>query len=558
MGVFTHGILVFMIPSIPTPAELQELLLQHYGITPSEKEAFLSPSYSLGDTDGFEGMDVAVARIKKAVDTGEKIGIYADYDCDGIPGAVVLLDFLTALGVKENVEVYIPDRHMQGYGVSKVGIDELHAKGVTLIITVDVGITALAEVADAQSRGVDVIVTDHHTPLEMYPAGVAVIHPAHGTYKNKDLCGAAVAFMLVRAFLKEYRSEYGIAEGWEKWLLDLVGFATLSDMMPLVGENRVLVQYGMIVMRKTRRVGLRALFAHTKLDMARLTETDLTFTIAPRLNAASRMATPLLAFELLATTDTSRALELVKELDSINTERKTLVARIVKEAHAKLDERDLQEIVVIGDPTWRPAVLGLVANKLQEAYGKSFFVWGEGGDGILKGSCRMNPEHHAAKLFQTLPDDTLLHAGGHQAAGGFAVSKEQVHFLEERLNSACKVLPTEEVGTVEGKLHIPLPLASVTARHLSSVRQFAPFGIANEEPLFRFESVIIESVKRFGKNKEHIECTIRDTTGIATAFTFFPETSLCEKCVVGAQITCIASFESGFRGGVRLHIQEIQ
>lgn len=546
-----------MVPTSPTPAELQELLLQYYGITPSEKEAFLSPQYTLGDTSGFIGMDKAIERIKKAVDDGEKIGIYADYDCDGIPGAVVLLDFLTALGVRDKVEVYIPDRHMQGYGVSKVGIDALEEKGVTLIITVDVGITALAEVADAESRGISVIVTDHHTPLELYPACVAVIHPQNGSYENKELCGAAVAFMLVRSFLDTYRKEFGIADGWEKWLLDMVGFATLSDMMPLVGENRILVQYGMVVMKKSRRIGLRALFAHTKLDLTKLTETDLTFTIAPRLNAASRMASPMLAFELLATTDRERAYELVKMLDSINNERKTLVARIVKESHAKLENRNLNEIVVIGDPVWRPAVLGLVANKLQEAYGKSFFVWGEGGDGTLKGSCRMNKEHHAAKLFQTIPEDALLHAGGHQAAGGFAVAKDKVHFLEEVLNEAAKQIPAEDSLIDETSNHIPLSLASVTTRHLSSVRQFAPFGIGNQEPFFVFDEVEIQSVKKFGKSKEHIECVIKDDTGTATAFTFFPDKALCEKCVVGAKVTCVASFESGYRGGVRLHIQDV-
>lgn len=546
-----------MVPTIPTPAELQALLLKYYGIDASEKEAFLSPQYTLGDTSGFIGMDKAIERIKKAVDTGEKIGIYADYDCDGIPGAVVLLDFLTALGVREKVEVYIPDRHMQGYGVSKFGIDTLEEKGVTLIITVDVGITALAEVADAESRGISVIVTDHHTPLELYPACVAVIHPQHGSYENKELCGAAVAFMLVRAFLDSYRKEFAIAEGWEKWLLDLVGFATLSDMMPLTGENRMLVQYGMLVMKKTRRVGLRTLFAHTKLNPAVLTETDLTFTVAPRLNAASRMATPMLAFELLSTTDKNRAYELVLELDAINTERKSLVARIVKQAHAKLEGRELSPIVVIGDPAWRPAVLGLVANKLQEGYGKSFFVWGEAGDGTLKGSCRMNAEHHAAKLFQAVPEGTLLHAGGHQAAGGFAVSKERVHFLEKILNKAAGHISEEEIE-VQEKNYIPLPLASVTTRHLSSVRQFAPFGMGNEEPFFIFTSVMIESVKMFGKNKEHIECVIKDETGSATAFTFFPDKTFCEKCIPGEQVNCIASLESGYRGGVRLHIQAFE
>jgi single-stranded-DNA-specific exonuclease len=412
-----------MQPTIPTPVELKNLLLERLNLSVEEQQSFLEPQYKLGDPFLFRDMEKAVTRIQHAIEKKEQIGIYADYDCDGIPGAVLLVDFFKVLGYLENVHVYIPDRHDEGYGLSTLGIDELEKLGVTLMVTVDMGITGLAEVADAQSRGIDVVVTDHHT-----------IHPMVGDYPEKNLCGAATAFMLARAFLQRYGKDYGVPEGWEKWLLDLVGFATLSDMVPLTGENRIVAWYGMMVMRKTRRIGLQALFATNSIDMMRLTESDLTFTVAPRLNAASRMATPLLAFELLATDDRSRAMELVKELTIINDERKLLVARIVKDAHARLNARDLPEVVVIGDLSWRPAVLGLVAGKLQETYNKSFFVWGEGGDGTLKGSCRMIASHHASALMQALPDGILLHSGGHKAAGGFATTKEQIHFLEKALN----------------------------------------------------------------------------------------------------------------------------
>jgi single-stranded-DNA-specific exonuclease len=340
-----------MNPTIPTPDQLQNILIERLGLDENQKKAFLFPEYKLGDLSLFEDMSVAVERIYKAVKGEEQMGIYADYDCDGIPGAVVILDLFKALKVEDRVHVYIPDRHDEGYGLSKIGIDALEAKSVSLIITVDLGITAIAEVADARSRDIDVIVTDHHQPLNEYPAALAVVHPKKSSYPNQDPCGAGVAFYLVCAFLEKYREEFGIKEGWEKWLLDLVGFATLSDMVPLLGENRMLASYGMMVMKKTRRTGLRELFGEQRMHMNALTETDLTFTVAPRLNAASRMATPMLAFELLSTDDPSRALALVKELEKINAERKLLVARIVKEAHKKLGS-STRRLVMATSSAW--------------------------------------------------------------------------------------------------------------------------------------------------------------------------------------------------------------
>lgn len=558
---WARGTMAAMLSTLPTPAELEILLAKRLNLSPDEHQAFISPAYSFGDLFAFTDMERAVERLYKAVKGTEYIGIYADYDCDGIPGAVVLIDLFKKLGVMDRVHVYIPDRHDEGYGVSKIGIDALEAKGVTLMITVDVGITAIAQIADAQSRGIDVILTDHHAPLPELPAAFAVIHPAKGNYVNQDPCGAAVAFYLVCAFLERHRTEFDIPEGWEKWLLDLVGFATLSDMVPLRGENRMLAAYGLHVMRKTRRIGLQTLLAKNNLSLHALTETDLTFTLAPRLNAASRMDTPMLAYELLSTDDNAQALTIVQRLDTINNERKTLVARIVKDAHASLAHRELAgglgAIVVIGNPEWRPAVLGLVANKLQEKYGKSFFVWGEGGDGSIKGSCRMISEHHAALLFQALPDGMMLHAGGHQAAGGFSIAKEKVHFLEEALNAAIATVGHEE--EVSATLDtIALPLASASTRHLAVVRKFAPFGVGNTEPYFAFENVTIVSTKMFGKNKEHIECVIRDDTGSATAFTFFADDALIARITTGTTLTIIGTIEAGWRGGVRIRIQEVR
>jgi single-stranded-DNA-specific exonuclease len=292
------------------------------------------------------------------------------------------------------------------------------------------------------------------------------------------------------------------------------------------------------------------------MDIEMLTETDLTFTVAPRLNAASRMATPMLAFELLSTEDKKRALVLAKELEKINNERKLLVARIVKEAHKKLDARELPTIVVLGDLSWRPAVLGLVATKLQETYSRSFFVWGESGDGVIKGSCRMLDEHHASYLFQALPEGVLINSGGHQAAGGFAVTKEKIHFLEQELNKAISIVD-HQVEEKNDNEAIPMPLGIITVRHLQKLRALAPFGVGNPQPSFLFENVIITSTKMFGKNKEHLECNLEDATGKATAFTFFVDEEMKEKLTTGATISFTGTLEAGWRGGVRVRIKEI-
>jgi single-stranded-DNA-specific exonuclease len=545
-----------MTPSAPTPDQLKSLLLESKNINPEAAAEFLYPPYSLADPFLFSDMEIAIERLHKAVEGEEHIGIYADYDCDGIPGAVILLDLFKKLGIAERVHIYIPDRHDEGYGVSAFGIGELEKEGVTLMITVDVGITAIAEIADAQSRGIDVILTDHHAPLQMLPSAHALLHPCKSDYPNENPCGAVMAFHFVRAYLLRYGKEKEIPEGWEKWLLDLAGFATLSDMVPLVGENRTIAAYGLMVMRKTRRVGLQALFLKNNISMPYLTEQDLTFTVAPRLNAASRMDSPQLALELLSTEDLAHATALVNRLDEINAERKLLVARIVKAADQALAHRELPAIVVLGNLEWRPAVLGIVAAKLQEKYLRSFFVWGESGNGEIKGSCRMMPSHHAALLFQALPEGILIHAGGHQAAGGFSVYKEQIHFFEAALNDAIAKVGHKAEDT-KHSLPIELPLSASTPRHLKVVREFAPFGVGNEEPTFLFESVMIKSVKMFGKAKEHIECVVSDGTNSATAFSFFADSDLVEKLVPGNSASLIGTLEAGWRGGVRIRIQEI-
>src|SRR3990167_6754837 len=358
-------------------SDLVVSLLEKRGLFGEEAERFLNPDFTRDTHDPFllKDMDRAIARIFAAMRAGERIAIYGDFDCDGIPGSALLYDTFRKIWY-ENVEVYIPHRDREGYGFHTAAVDELSKRNVALIITVDVGTTAVETVAHAKKLGVDVIVTDHHELQEILPDAFAFINPKCGEYPFRDLCGAATAWKLASALLIEGKRRklpqfVSIPDGWEKWLLDLVAIATVADLVPLVGENRALVSFGLTVLRKSPRLGIRALSASTRLRQANLTEDDIAFSFAPRINAASRMDEPELALRLLTTHDADEAEQLAAKLESLNRKRRGVVAAIVREAKARVKARftEADTIVVLGDGDWKPALMGLAANSIMEDRG---------------------------------------------------------------------------------------------------------------------------------------------------------------------------------------------
>jgi len=320
--------------------ELMQQLLFHRGIkVSSDAKAFLNHDYDSHTHDPFllTGMGKAVKRILSAIDKKEKIVIYSDYDCDGIPGGVVLHDFFKKIEY-ENVNNYIPHRHEDGYGFHLSAVEEFAKDNIKLIITVDCGITDTETVARARKLGVDVIITDHHLPMDKLPEAHAIINPKQkgDKYPYKELSGAGVAFKLVQALIK--KGDFDIIEGWEKWLLDMVGLATVADMVELKGENRSLAYYGLKVLRKSPRVGLMKLCRKIKVNQSQITEDDIGFMLAPRINAASRMDSPEDAFHMLATTDESDAGACVAHLEKLNDERRGTVAGMTKEIKKRVSE----------------------------------------------------------------------------------------------------------------------------------------------------------------------------------------------------------------------------
>ena len=503
-------------------AEYDELvagLLARRGIrTRAEAEAFLSPSYDthIGDPLQILNMPKAAKRIADAITAGERITVWSDYDCDGIPGGTLLHDFLKKTGA--NFNNYIPHRHEEGFGVNIPGVEKLAEEGTNVMITVDCGITDVDAIARATELGIDVILTDHHLPGDVMPNAYAVIDPKQEgeTYPFRDFCGGGLAWKLSCAVLAIGRAENtawatAIPEGWEKWLLDMAALSTIADMVPLTGENRVIAHYGLIVMRKSPRLGLQALCKGARVDQRYLTEDDIGFTVAPRINAASRMGNPRDAFELLSTDDPIKAEALAKELERINRSRRATAGAITKAAHERIKLRELDgalpSVLALGDPDWRPGLLGLVANTLAEEYERPVFLWGREGGTSLKGSCRAGVPHISVVELMAAAESVFAGYGGHRASGGFTVKDDMVFMLEEQLNAALASLPAQDIQDTSARADAHISISDATHALLSRVSRLAPFGMGNDKPLFALRGAQLTAVSWFGKSDEHLKLT---------------------------------------------------
>lgn len=524
-------------------------------------DTFLTPDYETGRHDPFllNDMDAAVTRILAAIRADEHIAIYSDYDCDGIPGAVVLHDFLRAIG-HEHFSNHIPHRHFDGFGLSTAAVEKMADAGASLIVTIDCGTTDAAAVATARARGIDVIITDHHEPNGVTVDATAVVNPkVGGTYPFPDLCGAAVVFKMVEALIA--RGDFDLPPGKEKWWLDMVGIATIGDMVPLVGENRVFAHYGLAVLRKSRRPGLQQLLRKARADQRYLTEDDIGFTIAPRINAASRMDTPEDAFHMLAATDEADAGARVYHLERLNNERRGMVAAMSKELKKRITEMvTIPDVLVMGSPEWRPALAGLAANGLAETYQRPAFVWGRDGNGIIKGSCRSNGTTSVIALMNAAAACFLEH-GGHHMSGGFSVRDEYIHSFPAELNTAFATLgeqaAIEEAMTVDAELS----LDAVTHDLTDTLAKLGPYGTGNAKPLFAFNDVTPTSVETFGKSGDHTKLTFNTPHGTLEAIAFFAHPdSFTRAPEEGVAVRLIAHIErSHFMGRMqtRLRIVDI-
>ncbi len=553
---------------------LLKKLLDRRGLSdPEIAEMFLNPDYNRDTHNPYLLKDMAktVERIVSAMENNERVAIYSDYDADGIPGAVILHDFFKKIGFN-NFENYIPDRHEEGFGVNLSAVEDIAGRGATLLITIDCGIADVLPIARAKELKIDTIITDHHEPNGEIPLAFAILNPKQKDcdYPFKSLCGAGVVFKLVQAILQKKREENGekyidndvektgagklnwnISVGWEKWLLDMVGLATLSDMVPLTGENRALAHFGLTVLRKSPRIGLMKLLRLARTNQRNMTEDDVNFTITPRINAASRMGVPHDAFELLATSDEIRAGLLIAHLNKINDERKGLVASIIKEVRQTISEREkegrLREVIVMGHLHWKPAVLGLVANSLKDDHDRPVFLWGKENGKTIKGSCRSDGRVSVVELMES-SRELFLTFGGHKMSGGFAVEQEKIHILEDALSASYQKLFLADSGELAEDFDDILTPDDINWNTYSVIEKMAPYGVGNPKPIFLFKNVKIAGVRPFGQTKNHLELSFENSRGdIFNAISFFTKTNdPLKNLKVGDTMNLKASLEKSF------------
>lgn len=495
-------------------------ILKDRGLTKGEVEEFLHPEYNeekggMYDVSRMKDIDKATSRIWQAIEKGEKICVYADYDADGVPGAVTLYEFFRKIKYEKNIIVKIPHRHTDGFGLHSHLIDDVSKDGVTLLITIDLGISNVKEVSHANSLGMDVIITDHHLPHEVLPAAYAILNPKQVdcNYVEKMLCGSGVIYKLVHRLVNQARTRgYNIHVGWEKWLLDLVGLATISDMVPLTGENRVFAYFGLKVLQKNSRAGFSSLLQQLKLESKNIQEDDIGFSISPCLNAASRMSHAYDAFTLLASVNHGDAEAHAKKLVSLNGDRKTKAKLLVTSAEKKVTKDDIDSgILIVGDEKWSPTLLGPVCSNLVRQFQMPTFAYGCEESHVFRGSCRSPQGTSVVEIMSHMSEDFFVEFGGHAASGGFAFTKEKEPEFKKELQKAYSIWKDLQTTPVEEKVEekiYHITHDDIDEDMIHNLSQLRPYGMHNPKPYFCVTGVQLKNIKLFGKEKEHAEFVV--------------------------------------------------
>lgn len=475
------------------------------------KDDFLNPKYEdLTDPYEINDMENAVSRIKNAILKNEKILIYGDYDVDGVTASTLMEDALVLAGVKpENIEIMLPDRFVDGYGMSSRLIKKAIKDKINLVITVDCGSRNHNIIEELIEQKIDTIVTDHHECEDILPPAIAVINPKRKDYSGpeelKNLAGVGVAFMLARALVKEGMIE----DGQEKWLLDLVLLGTICDQMLLTGENRILGFYGMKVLAKTRRPGIKEIMKNA--GVKKITSESIGFQIGPRLNAAGRFETAELALNILRTKSSAEAAALASKLEELNKARRAEQKNATEEIIKRKKENTP---VIIESGKWHEGIIGIVAGRLVETYHKPAFVFTEVENGILKGSGRSFGDFSLATALEHAKD-VVINGGGHAAAAGVRIYDKNLYAFREKINfyyDSLKLKNQEKFFESRADLEID-NLEDFTIDFLDDLKLLEPFGAGNEEPIFCLKNVEILDVKRMGDKGQHLRLDIRDKNG---------------------------------------------
>lgn len=508
-----------------------EKILKARGLDKEAAKLFFEPNYEARhDPFLLPDMAAAVSRLVEARGRQEHITIYGDYDIDGLTATTVLLDAFSSFGFRF-VDAFIPNRFREGYGMTEQAVEEIAATGATLIVTVDCGSLSEGPIVRAKELGIDVIVTDHHNVAPVQPPAVAVINPkrllqdyperyeklrlieevdGEPLYPFLDLPGVGVAFKLVQALQTQLE---GLEVGQEKWLLDLVALGTVCDVVTLVDENRLHVYWGLKVLAKTRRPGLRALMGVAGAEPTQLTARTLGFGLGPRMNAAGRLETAKYAQDMLLASDGMAALELAQKLDELNVARRKAQDIIYKAALEQAEQYQDDPVLVLSHADWSHGIIGIVAAKILERYKKPTYVLQELGE-ESKGSARSYGDFSVADAIRA-SDDIITKGGGHKLAAGVTLPTENIGAFRMRVNEYFKSLnlPPQAPLLLPSADVVAADFGEATEELVIELSRLEPYGNGNPEPIICFERATVVGVRRMGSESQHVKLSLQDTNG---------------------------------------------
>lgn len=497
-----------------------------YNISQILSKLIISRNIEVDDIDNFlngkiedikdpyeiKDMEKLVARVKTAIENKEKICIYGDYDVDGITSITVMYQFLINLGA--NVEYYLPDRLIEGYGVNNKALDEIKSRGCSLVITVDCGITAVEETKYAKEIGLDMCITDHHECSEFLPDAIAIVNPKRkdDTSKFKMHAGVGVAFKCIMAIAKEYNLP---KETYLRYI-DIVAIGTISDIVPLVDENRIISKYGLEKIKTTENVGLKALI--NILSFKEIDSTMVSFGIAPRINACGRMGKAGVAVELLLEKDEEKAEQIAKTLDTLNIKRQQVEKEIYDDAIAKIEEERLDEknSIVLYSENWHNGVIGIVASRLVNLYYKPVILLTKE-QGVIRGSGRCQV---GVSLYDTLTKckDLLIQFGGHELAAGLSIEEDKIPLFKEKFNQVVSEEMPEDMEQIID-IDTEISIKDLNAKLLKDIYILRPYGQSNKLPIFLYRDLKVTAIRTLKEDK-HLKFTLKDNKSLLEALAF--------------------------------------
>lgn len=496
------------------PPPIAQVLMKRGIDTLQKLNILLDPPHMLPyDPLRISGMDVALRRLYLAITNQERVGVFGDFDVDGITGTAIISEGLSTLGVP--VTPYLPHRVDEGHGLSNLAIDAMANIGVTLIVTVDCGITAFDEVEYAKSQNVDVIVTDHHLPQEGLPNAVTALNPKipGGDYPFFDLCGAGIGFKLIQGLFEFF------GQPWDPGLLELAALGTIADLVPLLDENRYIVKEGLKELGNTKRPGLRALYSSARVDPDEITAETVSFQIAPRLNSAGRIGDPMDSYKLLTTNSADEAAALTTKLESLNMERRSVTEDAYAIAYNRVEELGvLPPLLVISDEKFLRGVAGLIAGRLVDRYRRPAIVIAvEGEYSVASG--RSIPEFNIVSAMESC-EDILVRFGGHSQAAGLTILTKDIPKLKTRLETySHRSLDTRKlVKSVE--IDAVITLDELDEHMISWIRCLEPYGPGNTRPVFASMKAKVLEHYHMGREQQHMRLTVETNGAQFTALAF--------------------------------------